>query len=199
MKKKLFLSMAIMPFLVAACSAGDNSKQIVRKYTFEIPIEFIEGNKIPWLPVPSSALTISIPYENSTDKIRLSLDAKEKVCERKTINKHSMKELACNGENSYMQVSNIDSIRKAGDSVYWGYFAKIGGSDREVASCSPLKGNGGLCTSIFSYKDVIVTIYYNDRSIDMIEAMRTTSAHLSVWDTRNHDTGQVGGGYERKF
>lgn len=188
MRKKLFLSVAVMPSLVAACSADNSSRQIIGKDTFEIPIEFIERNKIPWLPFPASAPTISIPYGNSNDKILLSLDSKGKSCDRKEIKEHSMKEMACNRENSYTHINNVDGISKVGDNIYWGYFASVGGSYREVASCSPLKGNGGLCTSIFSYKNVIVTIYYNDRSIDIVEAMRTASAHLSIWDTRNHDT-----------
>lgn len=187
MKNKIYTILSTISLLMAGCNADGSSEYKIGSDAFKIPDKFVEKSKIPWLPIPSNTIILSIPYDDSGNTINLSIETREGVCKKRSSNQSSMKEFACTKRNSFEDILSIHSLHKRSDGIYSNYLAYIDNVQMKISSCSPLKDGSGLCTSIFSYRDEIVTIYYNERSIDAIDAIRTTVSHLSIWDTHNHD------------
>ena len=193
---KLRTSVGLMVGIVAMiASSGCSDRNIeaiaIDDHVFEVPREHLIEGRIPWLPQSDEkGLMFYIdPEAPVRERITVLIESRDVTCRyadtaSEQLARHCASETPQDDASSFTW-ENVKKINPDGDPTQWSYVSEDrNGTLVTIASCvARADGEGGRCTILGSYTDLVYSLRVRDSEVARIpQIKRTVSELLSNWD-----------------
>lgn len=160
-------------------------RKTVGSRVFDVPERHVITSDFPFLPSSQNdGLTFVLnPDAERAKQILVGVDTAAEVCHRPGKPVVDMVPRACavaEGRAATAPLGRlVKKLRFPDDDTQWDYHSENGGV---VAMCTPESDNGS-CDATFAWKNMIVSVSFDEGNIDRLEALqKDVSVLLQSWD-----------------
>lgn len=177
----------------SGCSDRNVEAITIDEHVLEVPREHLVEERIPWLPQSEEkGLLFHInPEAPVRERISVLIESRRITC-RHADNASEQLARQCASELPRVEDEpsnwgNVKRIDREGDSTQWSYvYENAQGAPVTIASCFAMAdGEGGLCTVLGSYADLVYSLRVQDSEVDRIPTIKqSVSELLSTWENQ---------------